>query len=212
MDVVSKKGSFVSPTFFIYKVTHKPTNKIYIGQTNNIDQRIFFYLQNSHGQCLFHLFLKQYPIQEFMVEFLESELTQAQANEKEQHYISLFESNKTGLNVQAGGVNNFEGMNLDLKNQYNHSWTVKFTNQEVVSFIQFLKDTNGFKKDTQGNICLTIKEEFKYEYKRFAKQIGARWNYQNMCWQIDADNDTGRDLWKQMVSIYKQNKGEAKCL
>ena len=87
----------------IYKITNLINNKIYIGQSINIEKR---WACEKCGNCNDHLTraFKKYGIDNFNFEIIE-ECQQSELNEKESYYIMLFKSfdEKNGYNMTLGG-------------------------------------------------------------------------------------------------------------
>lgn len=100
----------------IYKIT-SPTNKIYIGQSINIEKRKKYY-QNAHckGQKKLYASIIKYGFEnhnfEIICECLENEL-----NKLEEYYISYFNSFNTilGMNLDSGGLSKKQSDETKLK-------------------------------------------------------------------------------------------------
>lgn len=90
----------------IYKIT-SPTNKIYIGQSVNIQMRFYRYRKlQCKGQIKLYRSLLKHGHNSHKFEIIE-ECFESELHDKEIFYISLFNSThfKTGLNCKEGGVN-----------------------------------------------------------------------------------------------------------
>lgn len=83
----------------VYKIT-SPTNKIYIGQSTNIEKRFKFY---SGLHCVqqvgIHRSLKKYGVENHTFEIL-CECEISELNDKERYYQDLFNVIKNGLNCR----------------------------------------------------------------------------------------------------------------
>ena len=93
----------------IYKFTNKINNKVYIGQSRNINKRIkeHFYKANlESGQdyfSLLHIAIRKYGEENFDVEILE-ECSTDSLDERERYYITLYNCiTPNGYNVMSGG-------------------------------------------------------------------------------------------------------------
>ena len=92
----------------IYKYTNKINKKVYIGQTK---QSLYARAQENgigYKNCtLFWRAIQKYGWDNFESEILEDNLTQEEANQKEQYYISFYDSTNTnkGYNIRLGGNN-----------------------------------------------------------------------------------------------------------
>lgn len=81
-----------------------PNNKVYIGQTKNINKRIINYKYNdTKGQHKIHNAIKKYGFDCIILIILASELSKELANELEIKYIKEFNSIETGYNISSGG-------------------------------------------------------------------------------------------------------------
>jgi group I intron endonuclease len=87
----------------IYKIIN-PKNKIYIGQSTNINIRFNSYkkLQRCNQQKKLYNSLKKYGPENHIFEILE-ECSLEQLNEREIYWIKFFDSFKKGLNLTEGG-------------------------------------------------------------------------------------------------------------
>lgn len=87
----------------VYKHICKITNKVYIGQTNNISTR---WKPSAYKNCTkFYNAIQKYGWDNFDHIILESNLTLQEANEKEAYYIELYNSINDGYNLSYGGLN-----------------------------------------------------------------------------------------------------------
>lgn len=90
---------------FIYKVTNKVNNKVYIGQTRYTVE--FRWKQHIHKQdnCHFHNAIRKWGIGNFIVETLEK-CDVDLLNSREIFYIAKYDSYKSGYNSIIGGDGN----------------------------------------------------------------------------------------------------------
>lgn len=90
---------------FIYKVTNKVNNKVYIGQTRYTVE--FRWKQHIHKQdnCHFHNAIRKWGIDNFIVETLEK-CDVDLLNSREIFYIAKYDSYKSGYNSTIGGDGN----------------------------------------------------------------------------------------------------------
>lgn len=92
-------------TYYIYKATNKVNGKAYVGQTNNWRSRIWQHMRCYEKEdCLFHDAIKEYGIDNFEWELLETCNNRKQALELEKHYIELYDTYRNGYNENKGGV------------------------------------------------------------------------------------------------------------
>lgn len=100
----------------IYKIINKVNNKIYIGQSIDIQERWYGHLSDAfcseekwqankrHEQTYFHKALRKYGKDAFVLEILEECLSE-ELNEKEKYWIKYYHSNdkNIGYNMTLGG-------------------------------------------------------------------------------------------------------------
>jgi group I intron endonuclease len=86
----------------IYKIT-SPSDKIYIGQSRNINKRKkeYRYLNCKHQTKLYYS-LKKYGWEQHIFEIIE-ECSLEQLNEREIYWINTYNTVKNGLNLREGG-------------------------------------------------------------------------------------------------------------
>jgi len=90
-------------TWCVYKHTLKDTNLCYIGQTNNISQR---WKPSAYKTCpKFYAAIKKYGWVNFSHEILKDGLTLDEANHWEEYYITFYNSQVNGWNLDSGGLN-----------------------------------------------------------------------------------------------------------
>lgn len=80
----------------IYKITNKLNNKVYIGQSSDIDMRI-----SEHKQKRFvpiDMWINMIGVENFDFEILE-ECTNEDMDEKEKYYIKKYNSNIDGYSI-----------------------------------------------------------------------------------------------------------------
>ena len=91
---------------YIYKITNKVNNKIYIGQTvQSINHRWRQHVSEAYGEskCAhLHAAIRKYGEDNFTVEKIE-ECSQNQLNEKEEYWINYYNSYREGYNLTCGG-------------------------------------------------------------------------------------------------------------
>lgn len=92
---------------YIYKITNKINNKIYIGQTiQKPSNRWYHHLCDAHlgSDLKFHRALRKYGREHFKLEVLE-EVDDCLLNEREIYWINYFDSFHNGYNSTTGGDN-----------------------------------------------------------------------------------------------------------
>ena len=86
----------------IYKITNKLNNKVYIGQSNNIERRYQEHFDDK--QVTIDDYIAVLGKENFDFEVLE-ECTLDELSNKEQYYINLYNSKNKGYNFTKGGTN-----------------------------------------------------------------------------------------------------------
>lgn len=121
-------------TFFIYQYLNLINQKLYIGQTNNIDRRIREHKSNSFNpksvnyNNIIHKAIRKYGYENFEISILETfDGTYDQANEREQFWIKEKHSliTENGYNILEGGNNSSRSM---------------FSNEEIANLKTLIKN------------------------------------------------------------------------
>lgn len=91
----------------IYKYTNLANGKIYIDQTKHTLEQRAQNGNNYKGSTYFYHAIIKYGWDNFQSEILADNLSLEEANQKEEYYISLFDSTnpKIGYNIRLGGGN-----------------------------------------------------------------------------------------------------------
>ena len=99
---------------YIYKVTNKINNKIYIGQTNNFHKRqLEHYADNRTNHQAFKRALNKYKREDFEWKIIDVCISREEANKAEKYYIKLYNSKVPhGYNIASGGEG---GSNWNIK-------------------------------------------------------------------------------------------------
>lgn len=90
--------------YSIYCYINKINGKQYIGQSKNINRRC--HPSNYKGCIKFYSAIQKYGIENFSFKILEEKLNLEEVNEKEEYYITLFDTINNGYNLKSGGLNN----------------------------------------------------------------------------------------------------------
>ena len=94
---------------FIYKITNRVNNKVYIGQTRfTIEHRFKQHIKNyniEHRKQALYLAFDKYGIENFVVEQVE-ECPIEKLDEREIYWIAYYDSFKNGYNLTLGGNSN----------------------------------------------------------------------------------------------------------
>lgn len=87
----------------IYKITNKINNKIYIGQSTNIEKRWQQHIA-KYSDTLIHKAIIKYGAENFEFEIIE-ECTKDELNDREIYWVAYYDSYNNGYNMTAGGTN-----------------------------------------------------------------------------------------------------------
>lgn len=129
--------------YYIYKYQNIINKKIYIGQTNNINQR-----KRGHKSCAmnpnvhdytsaFHNAIRKYGIENFLFEIIEQiddSMGREYVNERERYYIKYYQSLvlENGYNITTGG----DGCNIGPRNFSEKCACSKMFTEEQIRDIQ----------------------------------------------------------------------------
>lgn len=92
--------------FFVYKITNLINNKIYIGITKR-DPKIRLNEHFSNKNELLYKAKEKYSKNNFLLEIVESNISEDMIDEKERYYIQLYNSLvPNGYNLSQGGFSN----------------------------------------------------------------------------------------------------------
>lgn len=148
---------------FIYKIECKINNKVYVGQTNNIQKRIKDHLyklnKNIHYSLEFQQDFNKYGVDNFKFSILEK-TTLNSTDEKERFWISKFSN---VYNVENGGIKNKRLANktkllLSNKAKLRYKTHSKFINSD-----------EAIKKRSISNTGKKRSEEFRKRMSEIAK-------------------------------------------
>ena len=102
-DIQLKTGNYI-----IYKVTHLPTNRVYIGQTTKtLEERKYYHLYDSKklNKTKFHRALNKYPDIEWKWNIIDFANSKDELNFREKFWIMVYDSTNQnkGFNLTLGG-------------------------------------------------------------------------------------------------------------
>lgn len=174
----------------IYKITNQINQKIYIGQSNNIDRRFAQhkspYEQERYKDKPLYKAFKKYGIENFTFDVIE-ECAVEDLNKKEEFWIQKLQTltYQHGYNINAGG-NGVAKENhpkhkltardvIDIRTRYNNHERCK----EVEKLYQDRIGHSGFSKIWKGETWKSIMpevytEENKYFHRHNTGQVGSQ--------------------------------------
>lgn len=92
---------------YIYKITCKVNNKVYIGQTTEtLDKRFSRHMgyQKDNYDTKFYKAVRKYGVDNFYIELLDKAHTKEELNQLEEYYIKAYNSIDEGYNTALGGI------------------------------------------------------------------------------------------------------------
>lgn len=170
----------------IYKITNKTNNKVYIGQSVNIEYRTKSHLRNAFNENT-HTYeyplsraIRKYGKESFEIEVLE-ETELENLTEREQYWIDYYNSIKEGYNqIPAEDAKRYENSNFAI-----------LTNSEVEEITKLLKDTDllmSYIAEQYGVTGSAIEDinkgknwarDIDYPIRKNAKSVAHRGEYHN---------------------------------
>jgi len=152
---------------YIYKITNKINNKVYIGKTEgDIALRWQQHIYNMSNGIEYHLYnaMRKYGLENFSFEILENNLKKEELSQKEIEYIKSYNSLKNGYNMTIGGEGVTKYSHEDIKNKYlecqNLEETSLYFNCSVATVRRILKEYNLY---TNFNNTDFAKKVFQFD-------------------------------------------------
>lgn len=144
---------------YIYKITNKVNNKVYIGQTRYTVE--FRWRQHIHkkDKTYFHNAIHKYGIENFIIEVLE-ECPINQLNSREIFYIAKYDSFNNGYNLTIGGDGNRRLLLDDKYDEIKELYLSGFSSNKIAelyevdkaSIVKILKQLNVKIRSNKLNI------------------------------------------------------------
>ena len=141
----------------IYKITNKINNKIYIGQSVNIEQRFYTHCSdalNKQDNNYFHNAIRKYGKENFYIDILEI-CSANELNEREIYWIKQYNSinKKIGYNSSIGGNS---GNRLFSCKEMQKLWNEGKSSKEISKLLGCSRETvafhlKGYKDFSQKN-------------------------------------------------------------
>lgn len=155
------------PIIGIYKIT-SPNNRIYIGQSTNIEKRWYDYHHYGiKSQHKLRRSFKKYGIENHKFEILE-ECNESELNQKEIEYIKKFKCLKEGLNIKEGGIGG--KMSQSVKDKISKSNKGKKRSEEIKKKLSNSK--KGVKSHRKGkNLSISHISNMIETRKKFRKPV-----------------------------------------
>ena len=167
----------------IYKITNKINNKSYIGQSINIESRWIHHRNYPIKYSRYPLYLafEKYGIENFNFEVIE-ECSCGELDEKEQYYISKYDTYNNGYNQTLGGSSGSYGNSIKLSKE--DVWTIydllqfsSISQREIAQQFHVGEDTiseiNQGKTRVLPNFSFPLRSNIRQKYycQRCGKEI-----------------------------------------
>lgn len=183
---------------FIYKITNKVNNKVYIGQTRYTVE--FRWRQHQHKQdnCYFHNAIRKWGVDNFTVEILEK-CDVDLLDSREIFYIAKYDSYKSGYNSTLGEEGNKKIMFTD--SQYEEIeglYKAGFSNNKIATLFKVDKSTI-VKILTQLGVKLrTNKLKINHqEFLEIVKDYKSGHSLKSLAKRYDCDGKTLKEFLKR---------------
>ena len=188
---------------YIYKITNKINNKVYIGKTlQTIADRwkihCYDYLKRDEEKRPLYSAIKKYGIQSFIIEEIEEITDINLINEREQYWIEYYDSFKNGYNATKGG---------DGKHYADYELIYNLYTEENLTFEKIQEITSYDIRTIQTALkTFNISEEEikKNKFKKLSKSVA----------QIDKDTDEIINIFPSCSEAHRQitgNQGKTGC-
>jgi group I intron endonuclease len=126
----------------IYIIRNLANGKVYVGQSKRFETRISQHFRSSRNEnCPYPIgrAIRKYGKQSFSVEIIE-EVNELQADERERHWISSFESTnpEKGYNLESGG-NSLKSLSDETRKKISESrreWYANLSEEELERYCQ----------------------------------------------------------------------------
>lgn len=150
----------------IYKITNSVNNKIYIGQSVNIERRFAQHRYDAkhedrqNGKLLYKD-IKKYGIDKFQFEIIE-ECSKDELNKREKHYIKVYNSNApNGYNKTIGGVGSpcYKKLSTEIILKIIERLKTSMDSAEIIA-LEFEISPDTVRSINSGRICRICSEEY----------------------------------------------------
>lgn len=183
---------------FIYKITNKINNKIYIGQTTKtIEERFAAHIQKAKNHTNRYLYdaMNYYGYENFIVEKIE-ECDNSLLDEKEIYWIAFYKSNQKefGYNMTAGG-----GGGDTWTNNPNKKEISKKISQANLGSKRTLEQRQRMSQAQKGVYYIQIDKE------EFLKDIQNMMSIEDMCEKYKVSR---RSLYKRCTDYFGKTPTE----
>lgn len=195
---------------FIYKITNRVNNKVYIGQTHfTVEHRFKQHIKNFNiehrKQPLYNAFAK-YGIENFVVETIE-EVECSKLNEREMYWIAYYDSFKNGYNANLGGNGNLYSWTDSQYEEIKSLYLSGFTLKKISELYEVSATTiSGILKSLKVKIRRNPMDMNNYEAQELIKDYQIGFTLTTLAKRYNTDRETvKRFLISKGVPIRKRH-------
>lgn len=183
---------------YIYKVTCKNTNKIYIGKSEStVAERWKGHCRaaflESHGDYNFpfHRAIRKYGMDNFIIETIDTSNDSEELKEKEKYWINFYNSYYKGYNATLGGDGN-----------------CKYNYDEIVNY--YLQNNNSITLTCQhfkiyDQVVYAALKSKNIDYKNLPKQHGKKCKQKILCVELNRIFNSMNEIDKYFNKIVHPN-------
>ena len=185
---------------FIYKITNRVNNKVYIGQTHfTIEHRWKQHIKNFNiehrKQPLYNAFSK-YGIENFSIEILE-EVECGRLNEREIYWIAYYDSFKNGYNATLGGTGKLYTWSDSQYEEMRSLYLSGFTSKKIAELFNVSPYTVlGILKSMNVKIRRNPMDMNNYEAQELIKQYQTGFTLTTLAKRYQTDKETVKRFLK----------------
>lgn len=167
---------------YIYKITCKNTNKIYIGKSeSSVEERwkghcrAAFLESHSDYNFPFHRAIRKYGVENFIIETIDQSEDSKKLKEKEKYWINFYNSYYTGYNATLGGDGQCKYDYDKIVNFYlSHNNSLTLTCKEFAIYDQVVYSALKSKNIDYKKLNSNVKN--KYNKKIFCVELNKTFN------------------------------------
>lgn len=179
---------------FIYKITNRVNNKVYIGQTHfTIEHRFKQHVKNfniEHRQQPLYKAFAKYGLDKFYVEKVE-EVECDKLNEREIYWIAYYDSFKNGYNATLGGNGNIYQWTDSQYEEIKSLYLSGFTSKKIAELFNVSAYTIiGVLKSLKVKIRNNPMKMNSYEAKELIEQYQTGFNLTTLAKRYNTDRET----------------------
>lgn len=183
---------------YIYKITCKDTNKIYIGKSEStVEDRWKSHCRaaflESHGDYNFpfHRVIRKYGINNFIIETIDVSNDSEELKEKEKYWINFYNSYYEGYNATLGG---------DGKCKYNYDEIVNYYLQNNNSITLTCKHFKVY-----DQVVYAALKSKNIDYKNLPKQHGKKYKQKILCVELNQIFNSMNEIDKYFNKVVHPN-------